>query len=93
VLICRQYSIGILNFDRYLREHHGTPIAQRREIRDFFSLHATVDLSAIKLLEQPVALILELRTPLDGIKCIVCSFITVSIGSIKLHCRNSHELS
>jgi superfamily II DNA helicase RecQ len=93
VLVCKQHRTGIINLDRHLREQHGTPIALRRQVVDYFSQFSTVDPSAIKLPEQPASLVQELGAPLDGMKCKACSFITVSIGNMKTHCKKSHELS
>jgi hypothetical protein len=82
-----------VNLDRHLREHHATPIAQRRQVIERFLCFATVEPSAIELPEQPAQIIEELGTPLDGLLCRACSFITINRSNMKTHCREIHELS
>jgi hypothetical protein len=67
VLVCRQHCTGIVNLNRHLREQHGTPIIVRRLVIEHFTRFSAVELSTVKLLEQPAAQIQELRAPLDRI--------------------------
>jgi hypothetical protein len=92
VLVCKQHRTGIINLDRHLREQHRTPIALQQQVVDYFLQFSTVDLSTIKLPEQPALPVEELRAPLDGIKCKACSFITINKGNMKTHCKKSHKL-
>lgn len=87
VLVCKQHCTGVVDLDRHLREQHGTPITQRQQIVNYFLQCCTVAPSAIELPEQPAAVIQELGAPLDGLKCRVCSFITVNPGNMKKHCK------
>jgi superfamily II DNA helicase RecQ len=93
VLVCKQHRTGVVNLDRHLREQHGTPIAQRRQVLEHFAQFSVVDPSTVELPEEPAALIPELGAPLSGMQCRACSFITVNTSSIKTHCRKLHQLS
>lgn len=93
VLVCKQHRTGVVNLDRHLREQHATPIAQRRQVIERFSCFATIEPSAVELPEQPARIIEELGTPLDGLLCRTCSFITVNRSNMKTHCREIHERS
>jgi hypothetical protein len=93
VLVCKQHCTGIINLDRHLQEQHRTPIALQQQVVDYFLQFSTVNLSTIKLLEQPALPVKELGALLDSMKCKACSFITINKGNIKMHCKKSHKLS
>jgi hypothetical protein len=93
VLVCKQHRTRVINLDRHLREQHRTPIAVRRQVVDYFTRFTTVNPKEIEPPEQPACPIQELGTPLDGLKCRRCSFITIDKGNMKTHCRKLHELS
>jgi hypothetical protein len=52
VLVCKQHGTGVINLDRHLREQHGTPIAVRREVVDYFAQFAIADPKEIEVPEQ-----------------------------------------
>jgi hypothetical protein len=88
--MCGQHCTGVVNLNRHLRELHRTPVAQRRQVLEYFAQFSIVDPSTVELPEEPAALIPELGAPLSGMQCKTCSFKTIDVNVIRKHCRKIH---
>jgi hypothetical protein len=72
-----------VNLDKHLLEQHTTPARLRKEIVQHFAHYERTDLRAIELPEQPAGPIKELGTPLAGLCCKTCCFLTVNLTNMR----------
>jgi hypothetical protein len=93
VLVCMQHYTGVVNLDKHLREQHNTPVTQRRAVVEYFSQYSRAHPSTIELPAQPIQVIQELGTPLDGLQCNTCSYITTNTDEMRKHCKKEHNIS
>lgn len=91
VLVYKQHCSGVVNLDKHLLEQHTTPAKVRKEIVQRFAHCERKDPKNIELPEQPAKLIEELGTPLDGLCCKTCLFLTVDKSMIRKHLKKNHE--
>jgi hypothetical protein len=47
-------------------------------------------MKAIELPEPPLCPVEELGSPLDGLKCKTCDYITTNTNAIRMHCKKDH---
>jgi hypothetical protein len=80
-----------VNLDKHLLEQHATPAGLRKEIVQRFAHYKRTDSSVVKLSQQPAHLIQELGTPLAGLCCKTCRFLTVSTSVIRIHLKKSYQ--
>jgi hypothetical protein len=91
VLVCKQHRTGVVNLNKHLLEHHATPAALRGEIVERFIHFARTEPNAVELPEPPAHPIEELGSPLDGLKCKTCDFVTINTNRLRMHCRKNHQ--
>jgi hypothetical protein len=90
VLVCKQHRTGVVNLNKHLLEHHATLAALRGEIVERFIHFARTEPNAVELLEPPAHPIEELGSPLDGLKCKTCDFVTINTNRLRMHCRKNY---
>jgi hypothetical protein len=81
VLVCKQHCTGVVNLDKHLLEQHATSAKLRKEIVQHFAHYERTGPRAVELPEQPADPIEELGTPLAGLCCRTCYFLTVCHGN------------
>jgi hypothetical protein len=47
----------------------------------------------MKLPEPPVDPVEELGSPLDGLRCKTCDYVTINANALRIHCKKKHEQS
>jgi hypothetical protein len=91
VLVCKQHCSGVVNLNKHLLEQHATPAKVRKEIIQHFAHCERIDPKDVKLPEQPAQLIQELGTPLDGLSCKTCYFLTTDKSVLRKHLKKNHQ--
>jgi hypothetical protein len=90
VLVCIQHRTAVVNLNTHLREQHAAKPQLRKQIIERFSSCHVLNPKEVKLPEQPAEPIEELGSPLDGLKCKTCDFITVNKNVMRMHCKEKH---
>jgi hypothetical protein len=91
VVVCKQHCTAVANLNTHLRDQHATPVLLRKQIVAQFQPFAIVNPSTVTLPEQPAWPIQELGTPLDGLRCKTCDFITINKAVLRIHCKKDHQ--
>lgn len=81
----------MVNLDKHLFEQHATPASVRKEIVQHFAYCERKEPKDVKLPEQPAKLIKALGTPLDGLYCKTCSFLTINKSVIRKYWKKNHQ--
>ena len=97
MFICREHATAMQNVDVHLLKQHGIKGRARKELVQYCSRFC---LAAPRHVRLPLPLrppIEELGEPLDGFQCTCsgssCSFLTISLVKLQIHCKKEHRRS